>query len=246
MASIMTKEEPLLKQIVKSRALKTHRDASASPIRRTTSKGGNVAFAGRSMSQPPLRAAHPLAVNPTVYTLQLLPYSLVYPQMNSPAAAGMPRPRISFCSTSQPDLSKLGTPSQTMTGQIFTPCSTTNVSRCSSPFMAISPSETLSRCDSPVATLSPLNLSRPATPSFGGGGQGVGINLIDVNNNENYCQCPTKKGRQTCFSSLCCEICKLFPNHEKSEHHVAINDNFSATTTTTTAEKNVLDDNARR
>ena len=116
MASIMTKEEPLLKQIVKSRALKTHRDASASPIRRsTTSKGGNghVAFAtGRSMSQPPLRAAHPLPVNPTVYTLQLLPYSLVYPQVNSPAGnSGVPRPRISFCSTSQPDLSKLGTTS---------------------------------------------------------------------------------------------------------------------------------------
>ena len=210
-----------------------------------------MAFAGRSMSQPPLRAAHPLPVNPTVYTLQLLPYSLVYPQVTSPAAAGVPRPRISFCSTSQPDLSKLGTPSQTMS-QIPTPSSTTNVSRCTSPFMAISPSDTLSRCDSPVATLSPLNLSRPVTPSFGGqGGQGLGQgggrNLIDVNNNENYCQCPTKKGRQTCFSSLCCEICKLFPNHDVEHASAAINDNFSATTATAaTAEKNVLDDNARR
>ena len=79
---------------------------------------------------------------------------------------------------------------------------------------------------------------------------------IDVNNNENYCQCPTKKGRQTCFSSLCCEICKLFPNHEQeqqqhAEHNHAtasINDNFSATAANTTAnvEKNVLDDNSRR
>ena len=74
----------------------------------------------------------------------------------------------------------------------------------------------------------------------------MNLNTIDVNNNENYCQCPTKKGRQTCFSSLCCEICKLFPNHDV-EHAAAINDNFSATTATAaTAEKNVLDDNARR
>ena len=70
---------------------------------------------------------------------------------------------------------------------------------------------------------------------------------IDVNNNENYCQCPTKKGRQTCFSSLCCEICKLFPNHDVEHASAAINDNFSATAATAaTAEKNVLDDNARR
>ena len=192
----MTKEEPLIKQIVRSRALKT-RDGSASPIRRTP-KGGVVA---RSLSQPPLRVSRSEAALPAVYTLQILPYSLVYPRV-------LPtRQRISFVSTSQPDLSKLATPTPS---RFTTPPSTTNVSRCTSPC------STMSRCASPMATISPLSISRAATPFSG--------NLIDANNNENFCHCPTRKGRQACFSSLCCEICRLFPNRDTAN----INDNQNA------------------
>ena len=197
MATIMTKEEPLIRQIVRSRALKSNREGSASPIRRT-SKGGVFT---RSLSQPPLRVSKSEKPPQTVYTLQILPYSLVYPQVSP-----LSRPRDSFSSASQPDLTKMATPTQS---RFTTPPSTTNVSRCVSPFSTISP--VISRCESPVAAISPLNsISRAATPFSG--------NLIDINNNENFCQCPTRKGRQACFSSLCCEICKLFPANNEGNN----------------------------
>ena len=199
----MTKEEPLIKQIVRSRALKSHRDGSASPIRRM-SKGGVAASHPRSVSQPPLRASTPT----TVYTLQILPYSFVYPQ-------ALPRPRISLNSVSQPDLTKMATP---ISSRFTTPPSTTNVSRCVSPFAMVS-SQNSSRCESPASFMSQTSISREATPPISGGN---GSSLIDTNNNENFCRCPTRQGQQACFSSLCCEICKLFPpTHNNNSNQVA-------------------------
>ena len=196
----MTKEEPLIRQIARSRALKSHRDGSASPIRRM-SKGGVAANHPRSISQPPLRASTPT----TVYTLQILPYSFVYPQ-------ALPRPRISLNSVSQPDLTKMATP---ISSRFTTPPSTANVSRCVSPFAMVS-SQNSSRCGSPASLMSQTSVSREATPPIGGR---YG-SLIDTNNNENFCQCPDRQGQQTCFSSLCCEICKLFPPSHNNSNQV--------------------------
>ena len=213
MATIMTKEEPLIRQIVRSRALKSNREGSASPIRGRASKGGVFT---RSLSQPPLRVSRSEKPPQTVYTLQILPYSLVYPQVSP-----LSRPRDSFSSASQPDLTKMATPTQS---RFTTPPSTTNVSRCVSPFSIISP--VISRCESPVAAISPLNgISREATPlnSISRAATPFSGNLIDINNNENFCQCPTRKGRQACFSSLCCEICKLFPANNDERNNQDFN-----------------------
>ena len=76
----------------------------------------------RSLSQPPSRPQNsiPKKEEPTVYTLQFLPSSLVYPPSTQP-----PKKKVSFSSVSQPDLTKLTMTSPTM-------------SRCSTPSMNIS------------------------------------------------------------------------------------------------------------
>ena len=184
----MTKEEPLIRQLVRTRALNS-REGSLSPTRRPShaSKGGGLV--ARSMSQPPRPRPQT-----QVYTLQLLPYSLVYPPTNNKVAT----PKVSFCSVSQPDLTKL----------VTTP--TVTQSLCSTPL-----SMNLSRCGSPVPpTLSPFTTPPPGTPP-----NWAYYNSQDLNNNNEpsvqvgqaqVCQCP-KVQKNTCFSSLCCEICKLFP-----------------------------------
>ena len=185
----MTKEEPLIRQLVRTRALNS-RDGSLSPTRRPShaSKGGGLV--ARSMSQPPRPRPQP-----PVYTLQLLPFSLVYPPTPNKVAT----PKVSFCSVSQPDLTKL----------VTTPTVTNSL--CSTPL-----SMNLSRCGSPVPpTLSPYSTPPPGTPP-----NWAVYNPQDLNNNNEIsvqsqvqnqvCQCP-KVQQNTCFSSLCCEICKLFP-----------------------------------
>ena len=106
MASFITKEEPLIKQLVRTRAIAT-REQSNSPTRHRTSPRsyGNL----RSLSQPPPRMPRAQSVAPeppTVYTLQFLPSSLVYPQPSVAPAAK----KVSFSSVSQPDLTKMATP----------------------------------------------------------------------------------------------------------------------------------------
>lgn len=211
MASLMTKEEPLLRQLVRTRALNT-REGSASPTRRT-SHGASA----RSASQPPPRMPRPqpAQVPPlpqAVYTLQLLPYSLVYPPTSKTKAT----PKVSFCSVSQPDLTKITT------------ATSPSMSRCSTPSM------TISGCGSPSRAVTPTSWFYSPR------------NSIDANNNEefvpnlsliqqsagvantttattggvavstNVCKCPLVR-KNACFSSLCCEICKLFPNQEKQQ-----------------------------
>ena len=139
MASFITKEEPLIKQLVRTRAIAT-REQSNSPTRHRTSprSHGNL----RSLSQPPPRMprAQSVVPEPTVYTLQFLPSSLVYPPAVPPAAK-----KVSFSSVSQPDLTKLTMSSPTM-------------SRCSSPSM------TISGYGSPMTHMSPLSSPRATTP----------------------------------------------------------------------------------
>ena len=136
MASFITKEEPLIKQLVRTRAMHT-REQSNSPTRRTSSRvPGNL----RSLSQPPLRMPRAQSAVPVeTYTLQFLPSSLVYPPAQPPTK------KVSFSSVSQPDLTK------------FTISSPT-ISRCSSPSM------TISGYGSPMTNMSPLSSPRAATP----------------------------------------------------------------------------------
>ena len=182
MASLLHKEEPLLKQLVRTRALNT-RENSASPTRRSTSHLGASA---RSMSQPPPRMPRQPAP-PTVYTLQLLPYSVVYPP---PKAT----PKVSFCSVSQPDLTKLITTSP-------------SVSRCSTPSM------TISGCGSPSRAATPTSwfYTGSSHNSFDANNNDMAENSVFVLPQNNVCKCPVVR-KDACFSSLCCEICKLFPN----------------------------------
>ena len=159
MSSLLAREEPLLKQLVRSRACKRRDPLSVGfgPQIRNT----------RSFSQPPPRQREPvlqqsgtltppnkIPVSPgspgTYYTLQLLPYSLV-----------CQTPSLIPVSLSQPDLRKCGINSDlcgSLTG-IRGFCSQAS-SRCSS----ASPM----RCPSPLP-LSPHNGScystRPGTPN---------------------------------------------------------------------------------
>ncbi len=159
MSSLLAREEPLLKQLVRSRACKRRDPLSVGfgPQIRNT----------RSFSQPPPRQREPvpqqsgtltppnkIPVSPgspgTYYTLQLLPYSLV-----------CQTPSLIPVSLSQPDLRKCGINADlcgSLTG-IRGFCSQAS-SRCSS----VSPM----RCPSPLP-LSPHNGScystRPGTPT---------------------------------------------------------------------------------
>ena len=161
MSSLLAREEPLLKQLVRSRACKRKDPLSLGfgPQIRNT----------RSFSQPPPRQREPqpshgtltppnqIPVSPgspgTYYTLQFLPYSLV-----CQTASIIP------VSLSQPDLRKCGLNQVNDLGlQGF--CSPpTGHSRCSS----VSPM----RCPSPLAR-SPFNgscySSRPGTPTHARG-----------------------------------------------------------------------------
>ena len=219
----MTKEEPLIKQLVRTRALNT-REGSASPTRRQSnirSATGNA----RSLSQPPLRMTR-APTPPTVYTLQLLPYSVVYPPPKKAT------PKVSFCSVSQPDLTKIITSSPTL-------------SRCTTPSM------TISGCGTPMTAYSPMGSPRACTPPLGVNSpqwgyynnlpSAAGEVYRDANNNEqdqqnpldllnnvqiagnlnNVCKCPQVQ-KDACFSSLCCEMCKLFPptsNQNKNQNN---------------------------
>jgi len=162
MSSLLAREEPLLKQLVRSRACKRKDPLSLGfgPQIRNT----------RSFSQPPPRqresAPHPhsgtltppnkLPASPgspgTTYTLQFLPYSLV-----CQTSSVIP---LSF---SQPDLRKCGfNPVQDLSSGFRGFCTPPGSSRCSS----ISPV----RCISPAGlTMSPRNGScystRPGTPT---------------------------------------------------------------------------------
>lgn len=146
--SIMAREEPLIKQLIRSRAPHP-RDASLSPIRRSV--------APRSSSQPASIQRHRLPPQPSApsFTLQFVPLSSLVSATNLNTMVPMQYLSVSM---SQPDL----------TASLQTPPSySPTTSRCSSPL----PPST-SRCASPApATLSPLSLSRastrPATPTLG-------------------------------------------------------------------------------
>ena len=189
----MTKEEPLIKQLVRTRALNS-RDGSLSPTRRPNNSNP------RSMSQPP----RPRPPAPVFTPLYILPYSLVYPPASG-AAPAPKTPKVSFCSVSQPDLTKL----------VNAPTLTNSL--CSTPL-----SMNLSRCGSPAPpTLSPFS-TPPGTPPLLSN-QNWFASSQDLNNNpetrNQVCRCPNVR-KNTCFSSLCCEICKLFP--EKLDNYAAM------------------------
>ena len=125
----MTKEEPLIRQLVRTRALNS-RDGSLSPTRRGSAdpilQRGQPS---RSMSQPPRPRPDP---TPVFTPLYILPYSLVYPPTTK-------TPKVSFCSVSQPDLTKLVCTTVTTSSLCSTPLSM-NLSRCGSPAPPILPS----------------------------------------------------------------------------------------------------------
>lgn len=150
---MMSREEPLIKQLARSRALNP-RGASLSP---TSSNRGS-----RSASQPAPRHRMPFSPLSTyshnLCQTQLLPYSMVFPSTSSSQNLNtlpLDYPRTTpAVSISQPDLTKLiGSHS------IYSP---PTVTRCHSP---LPPSS--SQCGSPFhGALSPLNLSRASTPSI--------------------------------------------------------------------------------
>ena len=242
MASFMTKEEPLIRQLVRTRALNS-RDGSLSPTRRGSAdpilQRGQPS---RSMSQPPRPRPDP---TPVFTPLYILPYSLVYPPTTK-------TPKVSFCSVSQPDLTKLVCTTVTTSSLCSTPLSM-NLSRCGSPAPPILPSP----FSTPPATpplLSNQNWSLFASSQDlninSGAGANAGANTVagvfasslpyqDLNNNSDHagapngnvgatqvCRC-SKVQKDTCFSSLCCEICKLFP--EKVDNYAAMQHQQKAT-----------------
>lgn len=177
MSSLLAREEPLLKQLVRSRACKRRDPISAGfgPQIRNT----------RSFSQPPPRqrdaAPQPatgnltppnrIPVSPgspgTTYTLQFLPYSLVY--QASTASSIIP------VSLSQPDLRKCGVqPPPDLLGYFSPPalssrCSSVSPVRCLSPLPShLSPrngSCYSSHAGTPARATSPAP-SRPTTPTI--------------------------------------------------------------------------------
>ena len=177
MSSLLAREEPLLKQLVRSRACKRKDPLSLGfgPQIRNT----------RSFSQPPPRQResapqpHSGTLTPpnklpgsagspgTTYTLQFLPYSLV-----CQTSSVIP---VSF---SQPDLRKCGLHSaQDLTSGFRGFCSPPGSSRCSSisPVRCISPSGLAmsprngsrysTRPGTPTRACSP-SASRPSTPTI--------------------------------------------------------------------------------
>ena len=101
---MMAREEPLLKQLVRSRALQP-RDQSLSPTGRN-----NFNWQPRSASQPapmqrmPFRPQPQQHSPPTMYTLKLMPCALVYNNTNNSGSAPI------HISMSQPDLTQLAPP----------------------------------------------------------------------------------------------------------------------------------------
>jgi len=181
MASLLAREEPLLKQLVRSRACKRKDPISSGfgPQVRNT----------RSFSQPPPRQREPapqlqpatgmltppnkILVSPgspgTTYTLQFLPYSLVC------QASAMSS--IIPVSWSQPDLRKCGIQSHldllgslSPAGAMSSRCSSLSPVRCLSPGPAHLSSRNGSRFSShqgtPSRAVSPGPQSRPSTPTI--------------------------------------------------------------------------------
>ena len=264
----MTKEEPLIRQLVRTRALNS-RDGSLSPTRRGQPS--------RSMSQPPRPRPDP---TPVFTPLYILPYSLVYPP-GAPTAPVAKTPKVSFCSVSQPDLTKLVCTSVTTSSLCSTPLSM-NLSRCGSPAPPTLPSPFSTPPATPpllsnqnwslFASSQDLNINTGAGANIGAGANtgagvfaspmsyqdlninsGAGANTgagvfasplpyQDLNNNSDHagapngnvgapplqqvCRC-SKVQKDTCFSSLCCEICKLFP--EKVDNYAAMQHQQKAT-----------------
>ena len=222
----MTKEEPLIRQLVRTRALNS-RDGSLSPTRRGQPS--------RSMSQPPRPRPDP---TPVFTPLYILPYSLVYPPTTK-------TPKVSFCSVSQPDLTKLVCTTVTTSSLCSTPLSM-NLSRCGSPAPPILPSPFSTPPATPpllsnqnwslFASSQDLNINSGAGANTGANtGAGVFASSLpyqDLNNNSDHagatqvCRC-SKVQKDTCFSSLCCEICKLFP--EKVDNYAAMQHQQKAT-----------------
>ena len=180
MASLLAREEPLLKQLVRSRACKRRDPISAGfgPQIRNT----------RSFSQPPprqreqapqlqpapgtLTPPNKFLVSPgspgTTYTLQFLPYSLVC------QASAMSS--IIPVSLSQPDLRRCGAQSHSdllgclSPAAISSRCSSLSPVRCLSPAPAhMSPrngSCFSSHAGTPARAVSPGPQSRPTTPTI--------------------------------------------------------------------------------
>ena len=236
MASFMTKEEPLIRQLVRTRALNS-RDGSLSPTRRGQPS--------RSMSQPPRPRPDP---TPVFTPLYILPYKLVYPP-GAPTAPVAKTPKVSFCSVSQPDLTKLVCTSVTTSSLCSTPLSM-NLSRCGSPAPPTLPSPFSTPPATPpllsnqnwslFASSQDLNINTGA--NTGAGVFASPMSYQDLNNNSDHtgapngnvgvpplqqvCRC-SKVQKDTCFSSLCCEICKLFP--EKVDNYAAMQHQQKAT-----------------
>lgn len=214
----MTKEEPLLRQLVRARALNT-REGSASPTRRT-SRGSSA----RSASQPPPRMPRPQLTQITplpqaVYTLQLLPYSLVYPPTSKKAT-----PKVSFCSVSQPDLTKITTATSPSLSRCSTPSMT--ISGCGSPSGAATPTSWFysprnsidaNNNEEFIPNVSLIQSLHP--PTVVSNTEGVASSQQQQQQQQALCKCPLVR-KNACFSSLCCEICKLFPNQEKQQQSI--------------------------
>ena len=180
MASLLAREEPLLKQLVRSRACK-RRDPIA------TGFGPQIRNT-RSFSQPPPRqrdsAPQPqpapgtltppnrILVSPgspgTTYTLQFLPYSLVCQAsaMSSIIPVSLSQPDLRKCGAqSHPDLLNCLSPAA-----ISSRCSSLSPVRCLSPAQAhMSPrngSCFSSHAGTPARAVSPGPQSRPTTPTI--------------------------------------------------------------------------------
>ena len=137
----MTREEPLLKQLVRSRAALQPRDPfqSAPPMIRSSSQPPSIHRVQQQQQQQllqPQQLQQRLNHNNQVYTVQFLPYAFVFPSTQNPNL-----------SISQPDLTRLYTQSPPVT--FSSPPSTP---RCLSP-IPISPNV------SPLSSSPPVLLS---------------------------------------------------------------------------------------
>lgn len=139
---MMTREEPLLKQLVRSRALQP-RDQSLSPVRHQSLSPVHKHHQPRSASQPAPVHRAPLPINANnhnngVYALKVLPYTVLV----SNGLHQIANPGVSL---SQPDLTMVN-----QTPVFYSPPTTP---RASSPLPM-----SVSQCGSPIsARVSPLS-----------------------------------------------------------------------------------------